>query len=100
MHRCSAASSTFTEDMTSQRQYPHTTSIVLSAMIRVHKSICDTSVRESTDSYSVTSSDKWAESASVQEANITATVNGMQRYLELPIREGERKKNDLVPFKG
>ena len=45
-------------------------------------------------------SDKSTKSASVQEANVTATVNGMQRYLELPIREGEEKENDPVPIKG
>ena len=35
-----------------------------------------------TASYSAKSSDKSMKSASVQEANVTATVNGMQRYLE------------------
>ena len=34
-------------------------------------------------------SDKSMKSVSVQEANITAMVNGMQRYLELSVREGE-----------
>ena len=36
-------------------------------------------------------SDKSTKLASVQEANVTATVNGMQRYLELLVREGEEE---------
>ena len=51
-----------------------------------------------TASYSVKSSDKSTKSASVQESNITATVNGMQRYLELPVCE-EEKENDPAPIK-
>ena len=38
-------------------------------------------------------------SASVQEANTTAMVNSMQRYLELSVREGE-EENNPVPIKG
>ena len=75
----------------------------MSAIIRIHKNICDTSVREiriasgglegaravttcmCTAIYSVKSSDKSMKSVSVQEANITAMVNGMQRYLELSV---------------
>ena len=33
---------------------------------------------------------------SVQEANITATVNGMQRYLELLVREEEEDNNPAL----
>ena len=42
-----------------------------------------------TASYTVLS-DKSTKLASVEEANITAMVDGMQRYLELLVREGER----------
>ena len=87
----------------------------MSAIIRVHKNICDTSVREiriasgelesarvvatctCTASYSV---DKSTKSATVQEFNVTATINGMQKYLELPIRKGEEKENNPAPIKG
>ena len=48
--------------------------------------------------YSVKSSDKLTKSATIQEANVTATVNGMQRYLKLPVREGE--ENDPAAIKG
>ena len=48
---------------------------------------------------SIVLSDKSTKSASVQEANITAMVNGMQRYLELSVREGE-EENDPVPIMG
>ena len=44
--------------------------------------------------------DKSTKLASLQEANVTATVNGMQRYLELLIREEEEKENNPVPIKG
>ena len=47
----------------------------------------------------VKSSDKSMKSASVQEANVTATVNSMQRYLELPICEEEEKENNPAPIK-
>ena len=47
---------------------------------------------------SIVLSDKSTKSASVQEANITAMVNGMQRYLELSIRK--REENDPVPIMG
>ena len=47
---------------------------------------------------SIVLSDKSTKSVSVQEANITAIVNGMQRYLELSIRE--REENDPVPIMG
>ena len=40
-------------------------------------------------------SDKLTKLASVQEANVTATVNGMQRYLELLIREGEEESKGM-----
>ena len=56
-------------------------------------------VHACTASYSVMSSDKSTKSTSVQEANIRAIVNSMQRYLELSVCEGE-EKNDPVPIKG
>lgn len=37
--------------------------------------------------------------ASVQEANVTAMVNGMQRYLELLLCD-EEKENNPAPIKG
>ena len=46
-----------------------------------------------TASYSVNSSDKSTKSASVQEANITGMVNGIQRYLKLSVREGEGERS-------
>ena len=42
--------------------------------------------------------DKSTKLASVQEANVTAMINGMQRYLELLVREEE--DNNPVPIKG
>ena len=36
---------------------------------------------------------------SVREANVTATVNSMQRYLELLVRE-EEEDNNLVLIEG
>ena len=82
----------------------------------MHKNIHDTSVREiriasgelirrcatitrtCTDSYIVLS-DKLTKLASVQEANVTVTINGMQRYLELLVLEGE-EENNSTPIKG
>ena len=61
--------------------------------------MCAVATCTCTASYSVKSSDKSTKSVSVQEANVTETVNGMQRYLELPICEGEEKENDPAPIK-
>ena len=61
--------------------------------------VCAIAMCTCTASYSVKSSDKSTKSVSVQEANVTATVNDMQSYLELPICEGEEKDNDPAPIK-
>ena len=55
--------------------------------------VCAVATCTCTASYSVKSSDKSTKAVSVQEANVIATVNGMQSYLELPICEGEEKDN-------
>ena len=60
--------------------------------------VCAVATCTCTASYSVKSSDKATKSASVQEANVTAMVNGMQRYLEFPICEGEEKENNPAPI--
>ena len=73
-----------------------------------HLRCCYLSVSSHKQQHSITratkvptiTNDKLMKSANVQEANVTATVNGMQRYLELHICEGEEKENDPAPIKG
>ena len=45
------------------------------------------------------SCDRSMKLVSVREANVTATVNSMQRYLELLVRE-EEEDNNLVLIEG